>query len=105
MPGRAVAQQVFTASTSTGVSATAYFGTGHYRVSALIENPSTKSFSGRIEVGMGNSTAWFSVTSIATSTGNVLRTSTGGVVFDKARFLTDTNSTTGGVNVWLLAAV
>lgn len=109
--GRPVAVRVWNGSTSTGTGAAgstsfplAYFGTGFRYITAHISNPSTKSFQNKVQVSAGNSTSWTTVLANATSTGAaVARTSTGGVVFDKARISSTGNATTGVVKVWLVA--
>jgi len=101
MPARPVARRVWNGSTSTGVG-TAFFGTGFRHVSAYISNGSTKSFVSRIEVTVGNSTVWAQALDTSTSTGaNCVRTSTAGMVFDKARLRVTGNATTGSVKAWL----
>ena len=102
---RPVAHKVLNVSTTTGDSMWAFFGIGHRYVSAYIANPSTKAFVNSIVVGAGASTVLHTVLASATSTGaNMTRTSTGGVVFDKARVAVSSNVTTGGVTAWLVAA-
>ena len=102
MPKRPIAKRVWTGSTSTGIG-TAFFGTGFRHVSAYISNASTKAFVAKIEVTVGNSTVWAQALDSSTSTGaNVVRTSTAGMVFDKARLNVSANETTAGVvEAWL----
>ena len=101
MPKRPIAKKVWTGSTSTGIG-TAFFGTGFRHVSAYISNASTKAFVSKIEVTVGRSTVWAQALDSTTSTGtNLVRTSTAGMVFDKARLNVSENATTGVVTAWL----
>ena len=101
--GRPVGQEVWSGSTSTGISDWAYFGTGYRYVTAYIANASTKDFTAAIEVSASRSTAAISVLAAAAATGDTARTSTGGAVFDKARINVSVNATTGVVSVHLIA--
>ena len=104
MPARDVAQRVWNGTTTTG-SGTAHFGTGQQYLTAYISNPSTKQFVNKVEVSVGGSTAWIEVLAASSSTGSaVSRTSTGGIIFDKARVVVTTNATTGVADAWLIAS-
>ena len=100
---RPVAKQLLNASTSTGTTVQS-FGEGYRHVSMYISNPSTKAFVNSIEVSIGDSGIWGTVLGAATSTGSVIRTSTGGMVFDRARINVSSNATTAGVTVWTLVS-
>ena len=101
---RPVGQEVWSRSTSTGLSTWAYFGVGHRYLTAYIANPSTNTFVASVEVSASRSTAVVTILAAATSTGaNGSRTSTGGIVFDKARINVSGNATTGAVTVHLVA--
>ncbi len=103
MPARPVAKQVWTGSTTTG-QGTGFFGVEQRVLSAYITNGTTKAFVNKLEVTVGNSTAWIEVLEESTSTGSaVVRSSTAGVVFDKGRINVSVNDTTGDVTVWLAA--
>lgn len=104
MPWRPVAQQVWSGSTSTG-SSTAFFGLGFRYLSVFITNNTTKAFATKTQVSAGYSTAWITVLANSTSTGpNLVRTSTGGVAFDRARFVVTANDTTGNAVAWMAVA-
>ena len=99
------AQRVWDNSTGTGVSVWANFGDGHRFVSSFITSTSTEVFNYSVEVSVGYSTHQVVVLAAADSTGGTSRTSTGGVVFDKARINVATNATTGDdIQVWLVAS-
>ena len=98
-------QRVWNNSTATGVSDWAYFGTGKRFVSSYVTSTSTEVFNYSVEVSVGFSTHQVIVLAAADSTGDTSRTSTGGVVFDKARINVVSNATTGdAIQVWLVAS-
>ena len=99
------AQRVWNNSTGTGVSVWANFGDGKRFVSSYVTSTSTEAFVYSVEVSVGSSTHQVVVLAASSSTGDTDRTSTGGVVFDKARINVATNATTGdNINVWLVAS-
>ena len=98
-------QRVWNNSTGTGVSEWAYFGDGKRFVSSYVTSTSTESFVYSVEVSVGFSTHQVIVLAASSSTGDTSRTSTGGVVFDKAHINVATNATTGdSIQVWLVAS-
>jgi len=106
MPIRPISQRVFNNSTATGASTWAFFGEGKRFVTAYVTSPSTEVITYSVEVSVGFSTHAVEVLAAAPSTGDTSRTSTGGIVFDKARINVSANATTGDANaVWLAASV
>ena len=99
------AQHVWNNSTGTGVSAWANFGDGKRFVTSYVTSTSTKEFVYSVEVSVGYSTHQVTVLAASSSTGDTSRTSSGGVVFDKARINVISNATTGdNIQVWLVAS-
>ena len=101
---RPVAQKVWNGSTSTGISDWAVFGTGMRFVTAWIAHGTTEAITASVEVTAGASTSEAAVLASAASTGDTQRTSTGGIVFDKARINVSANGTTGDLTVIISAA-
>ena len=99
------AQRVWNNSTGTGVSVWANFGDGKRFVTSYVTSTSTEVFVYSVEVSVGYSTHQVTVLAASSSTGDTSGTSTGGIVFDKARINVITNATTGDdINVWLVAS-
>lgn len=104
MPSRPVAQEIAAVtSTSTGAASGAVnFGTGMTAASFVLTfTGSTKAVSAQLQGSMGHSGSWFAISAATTMTTGAaqLITSTGTMVFDKARFVLTTNATTGNGSI------
>ena len=105
MPARPVAQLIWDGATSTGNGPEAKFGLGTNHVTALIDNPSTKTFAGEVQGGMGYSRfASLHAISGATTGVQLEIVSTGETVVDKVRINLSANATTGVLKIWAVGS-